>query len=95
MYVHMLAEFSDLFITSYEEIGGFKGEDLHIELKEDVQPVRQKLWRMGKEQMQALREEVDKLLKAGFIHPLDTAEWVSLWWLKILCCKIRWLCFLF
>ena len=27
--------------------------------------------------MQALNEEVDKFLKAGFIYHVDTAEWVS------------------
>ena len=32
---------------------------------------------MGQEQMQALREEVDKLLKDDFIYPVDTVEWVS------------------
>ena len=26
--------------------------------------------------MQALKEEVDKLLKAGFIYEVDTTEWV-------------------
>ena len=30
---------------------------------------------MGQEQMAALKEEVDKLLKAGFI--VETAKWVS------------------
>ena len=32
---------------------------------------------MGKEQMQALHEEVEKLLKAGFIYQVGTTEWVS------------------
>lgn len=32
---------------------------------------------MSQEQMVALKEEVDKLLKAGFICPVKTAEWVS------------------
>ena len=73
----MLSEFPELFITSYEEIRGFKGEDLHIELREGARPVRQRLRRMGQEQMAALKEEVDKLLKAGFIYPVETAEWVS------------------
>lgn len=50
---------------------------MHIELKEGSKPIRQKLQRMGKEQMLALKEEVDKLLKAGFIYPVDTTEWVS------------------
>ena len=62
---------------SYEEIRGFKGEELHIELREGVKPMWQRLRRMGQEQMVALKEEVDKLLKAGFIYPMETAEWVS------------------
>ena len=76
-YLHMLASFPDLFITSYEEIRGFKGEEMCIELKECAKPVRQRIRRMGQEQMEALREEVDKLLKAGFICPVETTEWVS------------------
>ena len=76
-YLNMLSRFPNLFITSYEEIRGFHGEDLHIELKDGAQPVRQKLRKMGKEQMAALREEEDKLLKAGFIEQVDTCEWVS------------------
>ena len=68
-YMQMLAKFPDLFITSYEEIRGFQGEDLHIELKEDAKLVQQKLRKMRKEQMQALKEEVvDKLLHASFIY---------------------------
>ena len=73
----MLSKFPELFITLYEEIRGFKGEDLHIELREGAKLVRQRLRRMGQEQMAALKEEVDKLLKAGFIYPVETAEWVS------------------
>lgn len=46
-YEGLLAKFPGLFITSYEEIKGFQGEDLRIELKEGAQPVRQKLRRMG------------------------------------------------
>ena len=50
---------------------------MHIELKDEVKPVRQRLRRLGPKQMKALREEVKKLLKAGFISPVETAEWVS------------------
>ena len=50
---------------------------MHIELKDEVKPVHQRLRRLGLEQMKALREEVDKLLKAGFISPVEIAEWVS------------------
>ena len=37
-YSAMLSQFPNLFITSYEEIRGFKGEDLHIELKDFCPP---------------------------------------------------------
>ena len=33
-YLYMLFKYPNLFITSYEEIRGFKGENLHIEIKE-------------------------------------------------------------
>ena len=72
-YLGMLSNFPELFITSYKEIRGFKGEDLHIELREGVKPMRQRLRRMSQEQMSALKEEVNKLL----IYPVETAEWVS------------------
>ena len=76
-FLEMLSRYPNLFITSYEEIRGFKGEELRIELKDGMKPVRQRLRRMGQEQMMALKEEVDKLLKAGFIYPVETVEWVS------------------
>ena len=53
-YCRMLKKYPNLFITSYEEIRGFKGDSLRIELKDGMKPVRQRLRRMGQEQMQAL-----------------------------------------
>ena len=76
-YCKMLDRFPNLFITSYQEIRGFVGDPVKIELIEHAKPVRQRLRRMGKEQMIALKEEVDKLLEAGFIMPVNDAEWVS------------------
>ncbi|MCO5607250.1 hypothetical protein L7F22_061443 [Adiantum nelumboides] len=76
-YLTMLDKFPNLFITSYQEIRGFVGDPIKIELVEGAKPARQKLRRMGKEHMNALKEEVDKLLNAGFIVPVDNAEWVS------------------
>ena len=76
-YLKMLFEFFELFIILYEEIRDFKGANLHIELREGANLVRQRLRRMGQEKMVALKEEVDKLLKARFIYLLETTEWVS------------------
>lgn len=48
-----------------------------IELKEGAKPVQQRIRRMDREQMEALQEEVDKLLNDRFICPMETSEWVS------------------
>ena len=48
-YLGMLSKFPNLFITSYEEIRGFKGEELHIELRDGAKPVHQRLRRMSQE----------------------------------------------
>ena len=48
-YVKMLSGFPELFITSYEEIRGLKGEELHIELREGVKIVCQRLRRIGQD----------------------------------------------
>ncbi|MCO5566805.1 hypothetical protein L7F22_020486 [Adiantum nelumboides] len=80
-YLHMLQQFPNFFITSYEEIRGFKEEEFNMPIKEGAQPVCQKLRRMGQVQLNALKQEVDKLLKAGFIYPNLTgglARWVLL-----------------
>ena len=50
-YNDMLSQSSNLFITYYEEIRGFKGEDLRWELKDGVKPIKQKLCYMGREQV--------------------------------------------
>ena len=46
-YLKMLSRYPDLFITSYEEIRGFKGEDLRIQLKEGARLVKQRIRTMG------------------------------------------------
>ena len=48
-----------------------------IELRPEAKPVAQKLRRMGVIQRDALLAEVNKLLRAGFIYPVENSEWVS------------------
>ena len=76
-YMKMGFGFISLLIALYEEIRGFKEEELQTELKEGAKPVWQRLRRLGQEYMATLKEEVDKLLKVGFIYPVENVEWVS------------------
>src|SRR5512136_552682 len=41
----------------------------------NAKPVKQKLWRFAPDRKQAIREELDKLLKAGFIREVLHLEW--------------------
>ncbi len=46
-------------------------------VRPDAKPVKQKLRRFAPDQKQAIREELDKLLKAGFIREVLYPEWLA------------------
>ena len=43
----------------------------------NAKPVRQKIWQVHPRKATAIKEEVEKLLKAGFIYPILLTKWVS------------------
>ena len=43
----------------------------------DAQPVRQKLRPVHPRKTAAIKAEIEKLLKAGFIYPVPLTDWVS------------------
>ena len=42
-----------------------------------AKPVMQKLWQFHPQKVAAIKAEIEKLLKAGFIYPIPLMEWVS------------------
>jgi hypothetical protein len=46
-------------------------------LKENAKPVRQRQYRLNPKYSLKVKEELDKLLDAGFIYPVKNSEWVS------------------
>ena len=44
----------------------------------DAKPIHQKLWQVHLRKSVAIKEEVEKLLKAGFIYPIPLTKWVSI-----------------
>jgi len=48
-----------------------------LSIKEDAKPVKQKLRRMNEERSQAISDEVDRLLQAGFIQKIFYPDWLS------------------
>ena len=76
-YLTMLKKYPNLFITDYSQIIGVTAIEHRIELVPRTKPVAQKLRRMGVVQRDALLAEVNKLLQARFIYPVENLEWVS------------------
>ena len=46
-------------------------------LKEDVRPVKQRPYRLNHHYKEKVKDEIDKMLAAGIIEPIEESEWVS------------------
>ena len=49
-----------------------------INLVTDVKPVQQRRYRMNPNYADRVKEEIEKLLKIGFIQPVKQATWLRL-----------------
>jgi hypothetical protein len=79
IYTDLFKEFCDVFAWSYEEIPGIdpKIVEHEITMYLDAKPVQQKLCPVNLRKAAAIKVEVEKLLKAGFIYPIHLTQWVS------------------
>ena len=75
----MFKEFRDVFAWSYEEMPGIDPSIVVHEIKtyDDAKPVRQRLRLLHPKKTAAIKAEVEKLLRAGFVYPVPLTEWVS------------------
>ena len=78
-YMALLKEFLDVFAWSPADLRGIPPElgEHAIDLKEDSIPVRQRQYRLNPKYSLMVKEELDKLLEAGIIYPVNNSEWVS------------------
>ena len=79
VYTSIFREFCDVFAWSYEEMPGI---DPNIVVQEiptypGAKPMRQRLRPVHPRKTTAIKAEVEKLLKAGFIYANPLIEWVS------------------
>ena len=78
-YVSLLSDFSDVFAWSPSDLTGISprlGEH-RIDLVEGAIPVRQRQYRLNPRYSIMVKEDIDRLLEAGFIYPVVNSEWVS------------------
>ena len=77
--VELLTNFQDVFAWSYEDMWGLDPQlyQHQSHLSTDAKPVAQWHYRMNPNYAVKLKEEIDKLLRFGFIHPVKQATWLS------------------
>jgi hypothetical protein len=79
IYTDLFKEFHDVFSWSYEEMPGIDPRIVEHEITTypDAKPVRQKLHLVNPQKATTIKAEVEKLLKVGFIYPVQLTQWVS------------------
>ena len=68
-----------MFAWSYEEMPGIDPAIVVHKIKSypDGKPIWQRLRQIHQRKVAAIKAEVEKLLKAGFIYPIPLTDWVS------------------
>ena len=66
-------------ISKFEDMNGILGDlgVMRIPLKEGAKPVKQRPYRLNPRYKEKVRKELDKMLAAGIIEPVEESEWVS------------------
>ena len=77
--ITLLGEYRDVFAWSYDDMKGLdpKFYQHQINLATDAKPVQQRRYWMNPNYATRVKEEIDKLLKIGFIRPVKRATWLS------------------
>ena len=75
----LLHEFQDLFPTRCSEMKGILRDlgEMKIPLKLDVKPVCQRPYRMNPWYKDRMKAEINRMLDAGIIEPVEEFEWIS------------------
>ena len=79
IYTALFKEFRDIFAWSYEEMSSIDPFIVEHEIQTypNTKFVQKKLRPVNPRKVAAVKAEVGKLLKAGFIYPIALTEWVS------------------
>ncbi|KAH9684964.1 Ribonuclease H [Citrus sinensis] len=77
--VQCLRAYADVFAWTHEDMSGIDPEVAchKLAIKKGAQAVRQKKRCFNQERYDAINDEVEKLLKVGFIREVNYPEWIS------------------
>ena len=68
-----------MFPTKFPEMKGILGYlgEMNILLNPDAKPIRQRLYRLNTQYNKRVKAELDIMLNAGIIEPVEESEWIS------------------
>jgi hypothetical protein len=75
-YEDLFRKYIHLFVFNYKDVREITMEQHKIELLSNAKPIRTKQRRWNPKYTTMVKEELDKLLEARFIRPVETTEWV-------------------
>ena len=77
--IELFHEYQDIFAWGHEDLKGIPSTlaEHTIHLVPNATPVQQRRYRMNPNYAERVKAELDKLLKAKFISPVDAAPWLS------------------
>jgi hypothetical protein len=75
----LMHEYQDLFPTNFIDMKGKKGPmgDMRIPLKPSAKPVKKIPYRLNPKYKKKVNIELDRMLEAGIIEPVEESEWIS------------------
>lgn len=73
----LCVKYEKLFVTNMRQLPQTNLKTHQIKLKPDAKPARQMLRRIKPEHMQAVKKELQELLAANCIFPVQFSDWVS------------------
>jgi hypothetical protein len=75
-YARILRDYSDVFAWTPTDLEGIPSElgEHAIDLQEGAVPVRQRQYRLNPRYSLMVKEEIDQLLEAGFIYPVNNSK---------------------
>jgi hypothetical protein len=78
--IKLLREYSNLFPTTFTEMKVIAEElgEMKIPLRPDVRPIKQRPYRLNPIYKKKIKEEIDRMLEADIIEPVEELELISL-----------------
>ena len=79
IYTSLFKEFRNLFSWSYKDMSSIDQSIVEHDIKmyPNIKPMWKKIRPFNPQKVAAVKDEVEKMLKVGFICPISLMEWVS------------------